>query len=538
MPPRFHHVKRAARWSASILALLATAQGVAARDHSAALEAAIVTITAEELREHDAFLADDTLEGRAAGSRGGRAAARYLETRLQSAALTPAGTSGRYVQRFNPGYQNVLGLVAGTDPKLRDEFILVGAHYDHVGYGSWRNSNGPVGYIHNGADDNASGVAALLEMVDALSRTHWQPRRSILFAFWDGEEINLLGSRHWVRQPTLPLAKLRVAINADMVGRMRNGRLEVSGTRTAPGLRRLFSSARLPKGMWIDFPWDYQDNSDHWPFFEAGIPSLLIHTGLHDDYHRPSDDIEKLNIPGIRGTAAYMLETACRLADEDQLPSFRAASRGESSYTRRTRESPLGALPARLGLRWRWSQKDGEFTMIASGVTRGSAAEKAGIRIGDRILAVDGVAIENEALLPAAVLRAPTEITLDVLRADAKASEEKGEAKPESIRVALAGQPVKIGLSWREDPAAPGAVFITRVVPYSPAARAAILVHDRIYSIQGEPFADQDALLKRINALTDDEQTPIHLEIERAGRLGAVDIDLKLPSAPPADATL
>jgi hypothetical protein len=538
MPLRFHRIIDAAGLCAPIVAFFATAQAVAAGDRSAALEAAIATVTAEELREHDAFLADDTLEGRAAGSRGGRAAARYLETRLQSAGLKPAGDGGRYTQRFNPGYQNVLGLVPGTDPKLRDEFILVGAHYDHVGYGSWRNSNGPVGYIHNGADDNASGVAALLEMIDALSRTHWQPRRSILFAFWDGEEINLLGSRHWVRQPTLPIAKLRVAINADMVGRMKNGRLEVSGTRTAPGLRRLFSSSRLAKGMWIDFPWDYQDNSDHWPFFEAGIPSLLVHTGLHDDYHRPSDDVEKLNVPGMRSTAAYMLEAACRLADEEQLPSFRPASRAENSYTRRTREAPLGALPARLGLRWRWQQREGEPVMTVSGVTRGSAADKAGLRVGDRLVAVDGAAIENESLLPAAVLRAPSEITLDVLRADAKVSEQDEEAKPESIRVPLTGQPVKIGLSWREDPAAPGSVLITRVVPYSPAARAGARVHDRIYSIQGEPFADQDALLKRINELADDEQTPIHLEIERAGRLGAVDIDLKLPSAPPTDATL
>jgi len=318
-------------------------------------------------------------------------------------------------------------------------------------------------------------------------------------------------------------------VNADMLGRMRNGRLEVSGTRTAPGLRRLFSSSRMPPGMWLDFPWEYEDNSDHWPFFEAGVPSILLHTGLHDDYHRPSDDIEKLNINGMRLASAYVLEVVSRLADEEQLPAFRQASRSEHTYMRAERESLLPALPPRLGVRWNWQVAEGKPSVVVSTVTRGSGAEQAGLRAGDRITAVDGDEIKTESLLPAAVLRASKEVTLTVAR-------EKSE--PQDIHVPLAGQQVKLGLSWREDSAAPGAVLITRVVPYSPAARAGVRLLDRIYTVQGEPFADQEALLKRVNSLLADESGPIHFQVETAGRLHDVDVSLKLPTAAPSDASL
>ena len=386
-------------------------------------KAAIATITDGEVREHAGLLADDTLEGRAAGSRGGIAAAKYIEKKLKEAGLEPAGDRGSYIQRFNPGYQNVIGMLRGTDPKLRDEYIVVGAHYDHVGYGNRSNSNGPFGYIHNGADDNASGVAALLEIIDALHRSGWQPRRSIIFAFWDGEEINLLGSRHWVRQPTVPREGVKLAINADMVGRLTNGRLEVAGTRTAEGLRHLFSSPRLPDDLRLDFTWEYKENSDHWPFYVDDVPSLLIHTGLHGDYHRPSDDIEKLNIAGIQKTAAYMLDVICRAADAESLPEFRPASRSESASMRSQRETPLAPLPPRLGLRWLWipnaeakcgwSERSDEVSVRARGdqmrvteVTAGSAADKAGIKVGDVIVAADGQPLPVESYLPAAVLRA------------------------------------------------------------------------------------------------------------------------------------
>jgi hypothetical protein len=531
----------AIRAGAIVLAALAwtvSADRAAARDRAAgeaALDAALATVTAAELREHVGVLADDTLEGRAAGSRGNLAAARYIEAALRQASLAPGGDHGAYIQRFNPGYQNLIGVLRGADPEIRSKYLLVGAHFDHVGYGTRQNSNGPVGYIHNGADDNASGVAVLLEVVDALARTGWQPRRSIVFAFWDGEEINLLGSRHWVRQPTVPLADVQLAINADMVGRMTGGRLEVEGTRTAPGLRRLFSTSRLPEGVHLDFTWEYTDNSDHWPLFEAEVPSMLLHTGLHSDYHRPSDDVEKLNIAGMRHAAAYLLEIVCRLADADELPKFRAAARSETPAMRKKLEAPLPAAAPRLGLAWKW-EAEGETRdpvlgggsacrLRISSITPDSPAAQAGLRVGDCLASIDGHAIMNEAMLPAAVLQAGAETTLEVVRAD---------GSTETIRVVLAGEPTRLGLSWREDAAAPGAVFVTRVVPYSPADRAGIAVHDRIYSVDGQPFADKHALLEFVRSRLADDASTIRFEIETAGRLRPIEVDLRLP-APKAD---
>lgn len=507
-----------------------------AGDRGATIEAAIATITDGEIREHAGLLADDTLEGRAAGSRGGIAAAKYLEKELKEAGLEPGGDNGTYIQRFSPGYQNIIGIVRGTDPKLRDEFIIVGAHYDHVGYGNRQNSNGPIGFIHNGADDNASGVAALLEIIDALHRSGWQPRRSIVFAFWDGEEINLLGSRHWVRQPTVPREGVKLAVNADMVGRLTNGRLEIAGTRTADGLRRLFSSEKLPEDLRLDFTWEYKENSDHWPFYIDGIPSLLIHTGLHSDYHRPSDDIEKLNIVGINKTAAYLLDVICRLADEETLPEFRSASRAEIASMRSQREAPLAPGPPRLGLRWAWlpgelseSSESASGKMRVTDVTPGSAAAIAGIRVGDVLTTIDGAPLPVEEYLPAAVLRAKESIALGV---------ERGEEPPQTIDVKLAGEPTALGISWRPDSALTGAVIVTRVVPYSPASRAEIAVHDRIYRVEGEPFRDHDALLKRVRELLDDGAESITFEVESAGRIRPVEVDLRLPAAEPVDSSL
>ena len=137
---------------------------------------------------------------------------------------------------------------------------MLGAHYDHVGYGRSNNSFGPVGYIHNGADDNASGVAGLLEVLDALRTLPVAPKRSILLACWDGEEAGLLGSRHWVGRPTIPLSRVAFDINIDMIGRMANGRMEIYGVRTAKGLRRLVSEANGPGPATIDF--DFKLKSD------------------------------------------------------------------------------------------------------------------------------------------------------------------------------------------------------------------------------------------------------------------------------------
>jgi Zn-dependent M28 family amino/carboxypeptidase len=163
------------------------------------------SIRAGDAQRHVAALADDAFEGREGGSRGGRAAGAYVVGHLEKLGLEPAGDAGGYYQQLG-GMRNILALARGSDPSVAGELIVVGAHYDHVGYGNAANSYGPFGFGHNGAADNASGVAGLLEVAEAMQHLPRRPRRPILFAFWDGEEKGLLGSYHFLRVRPAALA--------------------------------------------------------------------------------------------------------------------------------------------------------------------------------------------------------------------------------------------------------------------------------------------------------------------------------------------
>ena len=232
------------------------------------LNNALSVISSKDLKLHVDALADDTFEGRAAGTRGGRAAAGYLRKHLASLGLEGGGKDGMFAQPFRNGCQNLLAIIPGNDPVLKDEYIVIGAHYDHVGYGSRSNSYGPTGYIHNGADDNASGTAALLELAEAF--TVQPSRRSILIAFWDAEEKGLWGSKHYISNPTIPIENIKLAINMDMVGRLRNNQLTIYGTRTWENARSILSSVNtnmvMAEPMEINFDWEIKPNSDHHPF--------------------------------------------------------------------------------------------------------------------------------------------------------------------------------------------------------------------------------------------------------------------------------
>jgi Peptidase family M28/PDZ domain len=473
---------------------------------------AAASITTDDLRRHAEVLANDTFEGREAGSRGGHAAAGYLIGQLKREGLRGAGTRGGYAQVFGADYRNLLSMLEGSDPKLKDDFILVGAHYDHVGYGNPRNSYGPIGYIHNGADDNASGVATLLELAEAIAQLDPRPKRSVLFALWDGEEKGLLGSKHWLSQPTVPLSKVRVMINMDMVGRLRNNRLEVYGTRTLRGLRRLVSLQNETPQLLLDFTWEMKDNSDHYPFFAQGIPVVMLHTGLHADYHRPSDDVDKLQIEGMRRVALLLFGVVRDLGDEATLNGFREASRRESPYTQTTLEAPVPPLPSRLGVSWNPRDVAAPGLRVTR-VVASSAAEAAGLREGDRIVRFAGHELSPKLDFTALVLAAASPVATTVSRA--------GEKEPLQLSIKLAGQPVEYGIAWREDDAEQGSVKLVRVVPGSPAARAGLQVLDRVYEVNGQGFADGQEFLARLETKT----RPLPMVIERRGQLLRVSIE-------------
>jgi hypothetical protein len=476
---------------------------------AAARHAALESITTAEASGHVNVLADDTFEGREAGTRGNRAAAVYIIERLKKHGLDGGGVRGSYYQTGG-GTNNILALVEGSDPDVKDQVILVGGHYDHVGYGNYRNSYGPIGRIHNGADDNASGVAALLEVAEAVSLLPEKPRRSVLFAFWDGEEKGLLGSKYWVDHPTVPLKKLRLAINVDMIGRLRKSRLEVYGVRTGPGLRRLVSRQN-DGGLLLDFNGDIKPDSDHYTFYSRHIPFVMLHTGMHDDYHRPSDDPEKINGDGLKQIAQLMFGIVVGLADAEQPGGFRSQAGVESRYAESESALALRPPPGRLGIRWdEASERDGRIVVAA--VVPGSAAAEGGLKSGDRLLEFAGRKVRD-----------PRQFRMNVLTARnpvAALIERPGEEKPLSLTLQLAGEPVRLGIAWRTDDAEPGAVIVNRVTPGSPADVAGLRPGDRIYSINGREFVTSD----EFHELATSQAAPLLLEVETAGRVRSVEI--------------
>ena len=472
---------------------------LSARNRSAA------TITADEAREHIQFLADDTLEGREAGSRGGRAAAIYLVQKLEQAGLKPAGTQGFY-QSFGAGYSNVLALLPGSDSEIGEETIVVGAHYDHVGYGARNNSYGPLGQIHNGADDNASGVTALLEIIDACRQLPESPRRSVLFAFWDGEEKGLLGSKHWLEHPTVPLKRIVFAFNSDMMGRLRDGKVEVLGCRTSATMRKLVSRQNVESGLTLDFTWELKENSDHHPFAARRIPVLMFYTGMHEDYHRPSDDADRVNCEGLARVDQLLLRTLFEVADSPALPRYRPAAMTESPSLRQSVEKPGPTPPSRLGLWWDAAEAE-KGRIVVSQIEPNSPASKAGFRKGDHVVKMARLPIDGADSFRRAVMAAPKSTTAAVRRGN--------DEDPAELAIELSGDPIRLGITWRADDGEEAMVALTHVVPGSPAAAAGLQVNDRVYSVDGREFssaAEFGRLLASMNG-------PFDLLVESKGLL-------------------
>ncbi len=225
--------------------------------------------------------------------------------------------------RVRKQVRNVVGLLPAAEPAAADDTVIIGAHYDHLGRGG-RSSLSPslIGQIHNGADDNASGTAGVIELAAALAKDPAPRRRAYLFIAFAGEEAGLLGSAYWTAHPTRPLDKAVAMINLDMIGRAKDNQIIVSGIGTSPAFPDLVKSAAAEAGMEVKTTQSGYGGSDHTSFYTKNIPVLFFFSGLHADYHRPSDDWQLINSDGAAKILNMVYSIATRLDTMDSRPQF------------------------------------------------------------------------------------------------------------------------------------------------------------------------------------------------------------------------
>lgn len=339
------------------------------------------------LRGDITILASDSLMGREVGTEGEKMAADYIISRMESIGLEGKGTVGFLQDYFvktsdNPHEEAAVGVaqdssgitgfnVLGYLDNSSDQIVVIGAHFDHLGMGGVY-STARVDEIHNGADDNASGTAALLHLAQAISDKNLQT--DFLFFAISGEEQGLWGSNYFTKNPTVDLSKVSYMINMDMVGRLDEERgIAVYGTGTAPNWDNLLDEINKDSLKLIRKP-SGKGPSDHTSFYLKDIPVLHFFTGQHEDYHKPSDDTEKINFEGIK-MVADMIERIVVALDESDKLTFQKTKEDESDTPRFT--VSLGVMPDYL--------YDGMGMLIAD-VSEDKPAIKAGILRGDVVV--------------------------------------------------------------------------------------------------------------------------------------------------------
>lgn len=282
--------------------------------------------------------------------------------------------------------KNVAGLIEGTDPLLKNEYLVIGAHYDHLGMGVTGSLyRGTDPQIHNGADDNASGTAGILELAEIFASKRKEIKRSIIIVAFSGEELGLLGSAHFVANSPIPTEKMVSMINLDMIGRLNDeSSLIVYGTGTSSVWKTMVDS--LNKGRFkLTKNEEGYGPSDHSSFYAKNIPVLFFFTGTHSDYHRPTDDYDKINVTGEEKILQYVYEIAYAIQSMDNKPDYVNVPR-KSSENRGGWKVYVGTIPD-----YAYSGKGLKIT----GVNEGSPAKKAGLQGGDIILKFGSKNIEN-----------------------------------------------------------------------------------------------------------------------------------------------
>lgn len=245
------------------------------------------SITSKELSDHVNYLASEELQGRGTGAEGGRLARDYIVKKFKSYGLKPGGDTQTYTQKFSThagDSWNVVGYVEGSDPKMKAEVVVVGAHYDHLG--SRRD-----GTFYPGADDNASGTAGVLEIAEAFSGKGIRLKRTVLFICFGAEEVGLLGSRHYCEHPRFPLEKTVAMLNLDMIARNDPDEVIFYGLTLSPALQKIVDEANS-SGMEVQKA-GLSQSSDHYSFHVKGVPAIFVNSGMHPDLHMPTDTPDK-----------------------------------------------------------------------------------------------------------------------------------------------------------------------------------------------------------------------------------------------------
>ncbi|MEZ0229353.1 MAG: M20/M25/M40 family metallo-hydrolase, partial [Planctomycetota bacterium] len=418
-------------------------------------------ISADEIRKTVDKLAGEDFLGREAGSEGGRAAAEWLAAECEKVGLKPAGDDGTFFQNFKASGRPLRNVVATLPAlegsELADEVVVIGSHYDHLGKGG----HGALdfmsggGKVHYGADDNASGSTGTLTLARALAAAGPAKRR-IVFVWFDGEELGLFGSKHYVKKPPFPLKKTAAMLNMDMIGRLRKDKLTVYGVNTGDTFPAIEKRAVEGLELKCEIKDTMPPNSDHFSFYEKKVPVIALFTGLHKDYHRATDTIEKVEVEGMVRILRYAYRLVRGLADEEGRAIFAQAKDGnaeamfeqvlamldedqikkifgdEESLQKMFKENGLGKVMEKLrgtglfggggggGRRPRFGvstqeSEDGKGVTVVR-VTENSVASKSGVKEGDRILSFDGKEVHDVAGLTESIRAAKGKVTLVIER--------------------------------------------------------------------------------------------------------------------------
>lgn len=296
-------------------------------------------ISEQELKKDLEYLASDQLEGRMSGKKGNVLAAKFIREAFHNAGLETQEQKFM-IRRMNPGPKNeqgdnfttnVIGWLKGTDSKLKNEIVVIGAHMDHIGYGPSM-SRSRIQKVHPGADDNASGTVALIQMAKSFAKIK-NPKRTIVFIAFSAEEMGLIGSRFYCDNPLFPedqpdISKHIFMLNMDMVGYLGKAKylVEFDDAGSSPDVKTYIENLREKYAFAKDITIRKTGGSDHASFYNKKVPIAFLHTGLHAHYHTPNDTADKINIEGLRKITQYAFELSYKIVNSEVQPTFNYGS--------------------------------------------------------------------------------------------------------------------------------------------------------------------------------------------------------------------